>query len=50
VTAYRAREVQVAAEGITAYADGERCCPLPVTVTAVPAALQVLSPPGTAVR
>lgn len=43
VTTYRARTVQLAAEGITTYADGERCLPLPVTVTSVPAALRVLT-------
>jgi diacylglycerol kinase (ATP) len=39
---HRVREVTVAAPGVTAYADGERLGPLPVTVTAVPAALKVL--------
>ncbi|MFI7081168.1 diacylglycerol kinase [Micromonospora sp. NPDC049903] len=42
VRTYRARTVTVAAEGITTYADGERSLPLPVTVTAVPAALHLL--------
>jgi diacylglycerol kinase (ATP) len=42
VRSYRAREVRLEAEGITTYADGERCLPLPVTVTAVPDALIVL--------
>jgi diacylglycerol kinase (ATP) len=37
------RSVDIYAEGITAYADGERTCPLPVTVTAVPGALSLLS-------
>jgi diacylglycerol kinase (ATP) len=39
----RAREVTLQAEGITAYADGERTCPLPITVTAHPAALTLLT-------
>ncbi|WDZ82607.1 diacylglycerol kinase family protein [Micromonospora cathayae] len=42
VRSYRARTVELAAEGITTYADGERSLPLPVTVTAVPAALRLL--------
>jgi diacylglycerol kinase (ATP) len=42
VRAYRARSVTIAAEGIVAYADGERTCPLPVTITAVPGALALL--------
>jgi diacylglycerol kinase (ATP) len=48
VTAYRARTVGLSAEGITAYVDGERACPLPVTVAAVPGALNLLTPPGQA--
>jgi diacylglycerol kinase (ATP) len=44
VDSYRARTVEVAAHGITAYADGERCLPLPVTITCVAGALRVLSP------
>ncbi|MEU8370402.1 diacylglycerol kinase family protein [Micromonospora tulbaghiae] len=39
---YRARTVELSAEGITTYADGERSLDLPVTVTAVPAALRLL--------
>jgi diacylglycerol kinase (ATP) len=39
---HRVREVTVAAPGVVAYADGERLGPLPVTVTAEPAALDVL--------
>jgi len=39
---HRVREVTVAAPGITAYADGERLGPLPLTITADPAALHVL--------
>ena len=40
---YRVRRVTVAAPGITAYADGERFGPLPLTVEAVPGALEVLA-------
>jgi diacylglycerol kinase (ATP) len=39
VRTFQARTVTLAADDITAYADGERTCPLPITVTAVPAAL-----------
>jgi diacylglycerol kinase (ATP) len=39
---YRARTVELDAEGIIGYADGERNAPLPVTVTAVPGALRLL--------
>jgi diacylglycerol kinase (ATP) len=42
---HRVREVTVAAPGIVAYADGEQLGPLPVTVTAEPAALKVLVAP-----
>ncbi|QNN52740.1 diacylglycerol kinase [Nocardioides mesophilus] len=42
---HRVREVTVTAPGITAYADGERIGPLPLTVTAVPRALKVLVGP-----
>ena len=42
VTSYRARTVEISADGITTYADGERACPLPVTITANPAALRLL--------
>lgn len=42
VTSYRGRSVEIATEGITAYVDGERAFPLPVTVTAVPGALALL--------
>jgi diacylglycerol kinase (ATP) len=38
----RARTVEVATEGITTYADGERALDLPLTVTAVPGALRLL--------
>lgn len=39
----RVRQVTVAARGIVAYADGERVGPLPLTVTAVPGALRVIT-------
>ncbi|WP_433394137.1 diacylglycerol kinase family protein [Micromonospora sp. KLBMP9576] len=42
VRGYRARTVELAAEGITTYADGERALDLPLTVTAAPAALRLL--------
>ena len=42
VSAYRARTVELAGEQITVYADGERVCPLPVTITCVPGALTLL--------
>jgi diacylglycerol kinase (ATP) len=40
----RARTVTIAAPGITAYADGERIGPLPLTVEVAPLALRVLVP------
>ncbi|MEU4381844.1 diacylglycerol kinase [Micromonospora echinofusca] len=42
VRSYRARTVELSADGITTYADGERALPLPLTVTAAPAALHLL--------
>jgi diacylglycerol kinase (ATP) len=43
----RARTITVDSRGINAYADGEYVCPLPVEVSAVPAALKILTPrPG----
>ncbi len=39
---HRVRSITVAAPGITAYADGERLGPLPLTITADPGALDVL--------
>jgi diacylglycerol kinase (ATP) len=42
VTSHRARTVRIEAEGITAYADGERVCPLPITISARPGALRLL--------
>jgi diacylglycerol kinase (ATP) len=44
VTTYRARTVTVECPGINAYADGEYVCPLPVEISAVPAALTILRP------
>ena len=44
----QARRVSLAAEGMTAYADGEPVGPLPVSVEVVPAALTVLVPAGSA--
>src|SRR2546423_1668718 len=43
VATHRAGTVTLAAEGITAYADGERVGPLPLTVTSVPEALTLLA-------
>lgn len=40
----RARTITVDSPGINAYADGEYVCPLPVEVSAVPAALKILRP------
>jgi diacylglycerol kinase (ATP) len=42
VTTYRAKTIRLEAEGITAYVDGERSFPLPVTLTCVPGALNLL--------
>jgi diacylglycerol kinase (ATP) len=45
VHTYRARQVRLAADcDVTTYADGERCLPLPVTITCVASALRVLTP------
>jgi diacylglycerol kinase (ATP) len=44
VTTERARSISVDSPGINAYADGEYACPLPVEVSAVPAALKILRP------
>jgi len=43
VSTYRAAVVELDAEGITTYVDGERASPLPVTVSAVPGALSLLA-------
>ena len=42
----RAKTITVDSPGINAYADGEYVCPLPVTVTAVPGALKILTQSG----
>lgn len=42
VVQHRARTVTLAADGITTYADGERSLPLPVTIEAVPKALNLV--------
>ncbi|HEX6873628.1 MAG TPA: YegS/Rv2252/BmrU family lipid kinase [Micromonosporaceae bacterium] len=42
VISMRAKIVEIAADGITTYVDGERACPLPVTITAEPGALRLL--------
>jgi diacylglycerol kinase (ATP) len=44
VTTARAKVVRVDSPGISAYADGDLVCPLPVSVSAVPAALSILTP------
>nr|WP_163760612.1 diacylglycerol kinase [Mycobacterium botniense] len=44
VTTARARSVAVDSAGISAYADGEYACQLPVTISAVPGALRILRP------
>jgi diacylglycerol kinase (ATP) len=44
VEVLRGREVTLEADGIVAYADGERFAPLPITVEVVPGALTVLAP------
>ncbi|MET3987353.1 diacylglycerol kinase [Streptomyces sp. PvR034] len=43
VSVHRAAKVTLEAVGLTAYADGERVGPLPVTAECVPAALRLLS-------
>lgn len=44
VDSYRVSQLRLAAAGIVAYADGERCLPLPVTISCVPGALTLLRP------
>jgi diacylglycerol kinase (ATP) len=46
VSTYRAKTVQIEADGIIAYVDGERSAPLPVTVKAVPGAISLLAADG----
>jgi diacylglycerol kinase (ATP) len=43
----RGRQVTLEADGIVAYADGERFAPLPLSVEVVPGAVTVLVPTGT---
>jgi diacylglycerol kinase (ATP) len=43
----RGREITLEADGIVAYADGERFAPLPMALETVPGAVTVLVPPGT---
>lgn len=42
VSSRRARTITIEADGITAYADGERMCRLPITITVEPGALSLL--------
>jgi diacylglycerol kinase (ATP) len=42
VTVHRARRVRLAADDVTAYADGERIGPLPVEAETVPEAVRLL--------
>ncbi|MEU5363641.1 diacylglycerol kinase [Streptomyces sp. NPDC005925] len=44
VTVMRAAEVELAADGITGYADGEPLGPLPLTARCVPGAVRVVGP------
>ncbi|WP_221351438.1 diacylglycerol kinase [Streptomyces beigongshangae] len=44
VTVHRAARVELAAEGVTGYADGEPLGPLPLTARCVPAAVRVAAP------
>lgn len=41
---HHVKRITIAAPGITAYADGERIAPLPLTIEVAPAALRVLVP------
>ena len=43
VTIYRGKGIRVEADGVAAYADGERVGPLPVDIEVVPGALRVLA-------
>lgn len=43
VQTFRSRKVVLRSEGITAYADGDKVGPLPITIEAVPEALRILS-------
>ena len=44
VTTARARTITVESPGINAYADGDYVCPLPAEISAVPQALEILTP------
>ncbi|MEV5319834.1 diacylglycerol kinase [Streptomyces sp. NPDC052687] len=44
VTVHRAAKIEIAAAGITGYADGEPLGPLPLTARCVPAAVRVIRP------
>ena len=44
VAIHRARRIRIEADGVVAYADGERVGPLPVDIEVVPGVLRVLSP------
>jgi diacylglycerol kinase (ATP) len=44
VSVFRAARVEILAEGITAYADGEPLGPLPLTAECIPAAVRVALP------
>ncbi|MFI8878245.1 diacylglycerol kinase [Streptomyces sp. NPDC055243] len=46
VTTYRAAKVELAASGVTGYADGEQLGGLPLTAQCVPGAVRVLGPRG----
>ncbi|MEO5993860.1 MAG: diacylglycerol kinase, partial [Arthrobacter sp.] len=39
----RVRSVELSADGVVAYADGERIGPLPLTIEVVPGAIRVLA-------
>ena len=43
VQTYRSKKVRLVSEGIIAYADGDRVGPLPITIEAVPTALNILT-------
>jgi len=46
VEVYSAKTIELAADGMTAYADGERFGTLPITAECVPGAWRVLAPPS----
>lgn len=41
---WQGKKITIAAQGITAYADGERIAPMPLTVQVAPAALKIITP------